>query len=436
MRQSGINPAFWRIFNSNLGLHIEGFIIVAFPIDMIQSLRAAFNQAFTEEKYQEFLEILTRKFNYEIEFRVAETPVFIPIELRKRIFEACDQIVDVISRPDFIERTKRAIPEGKNVPGEDKHAQFLAIDFAICEDKDGNLIPQLIEMQGFPSLFAFQDLISQAYRSHFNIPANLEYLFSGLTSDSYRSLLKNVITNGHPPENVILMDIEPHLQKTKIDFMCVEDFFGVPSVCISKVKKRGRFLYYEANGREIEIKRIYNRVIFDELDQRTDLKLEFNMTDEVEVEWAGHPNWFFRISKFSMPLVDSPYVPASRYLSDYKGNFPSDLENYVLKPLFSFAGSGVIYDVKPSDLNEIKDPENFILQKKIWYAPALKTPDGDGVKTEIRMLFLWPYGHKKPIASTNLVRFSKGVMMGVKFNKNKTWVGGSTAFFEPMTNEL
>ncbi|HRH35140.1 MAG TPA: hypothetical protein PKY12_08765, partial [Catalimonadaceae bacterium] len=194
--------------------------------------------------------------------------------------------------------------------------------------------------------------------------------------------------------------------------------------------------YYEANGREIEIKRIYNRVIFDELDQRTDLKLEFNMTDEVEVEWAGHPNWFFRISKFSMPLVDSPYVPASRYLSDYKGNFPSDLENYVLKPLFSFAGSGVIYDVKPSDLNEIKDPENFILQKKIWYAPAVKTPDGDGVKTEIRMLFLWPYGHKKPIASTNLVRFSKGVMMGVKFNKNKTWVGGSTAFFEPMTNEL
>ncbi|HRH34802.1 MAG TPA: hypothetical protein PKY12_07070 [Catalimonadaceae bacterium] len=154
---------------------------------MIQSLRAAFNQAFTEEKYQEFLEILTRKFNYEIEFRVAETPVFIPIELRKRIFEACDQIVDVISRPDFIERTKRAIPEGKNVPGEDKHTQFLAIDFAICEDKDGNLIPQLIEMQGFPSLFAFQDLISQAYRSHFNIPANLEYLFSGLTSESYRS---------------------------------------------------------------------------------------------------------------------------------------------------------------------------------------------------------------------------------------------------------
>jgi hypothetical protein len=158
------------------------------------------------------------------------------------------------------------------------------------------------------------------------------------------------------------------------------------------------------------------------------------MNDDVDVEWAGHPNWFFRISKFSMPLLKSPYVPETKYLSDYNGEFPADLENYVLKPLFSFAGSGVIYDVKSEDVTTIQDPENYILQKKIYYAPALKAPDGDGVKTEIRMLFLWPYGAERPIACTNLIRFSKGVMMGVKFNHNKTWVGGSTAFFEPETN--
>ncbi len=401
---------------------------------MIPSIRNHFNQQFTEQKYKAFLEELYTRFGHEIEFRIAETPVFIPRDLKNRLFEACDHIIDVIIQPDFAAKTDRAIPEGKNVPSEDKHAQFLAIDFAICEDSDGNLTPQLIEMQGFPSLFAFQDVISETFRRHYACPPDFDYLFSGLTSQKYRELLGQVILNGHNPENVILMDIEPELQKTKVDFMAVNEFFGVPSVCISKLKKNGRKLFYEANGQDIEVKRIYNRVIFDELDKRTDLNLQFHMNDDVDVEWAGHPNWFFRISKFSMPLLKSPYVPETKYLSDYNGEFPADLENYVLKPLFSFAGSGVIYDVKSEDVTTIQDPENYILQKKIYYAPALKAPDGDGVKTEIRMLFLWPYGAERPIACTNLIRFSKGVMMGVKFNHNKTWVGGSTAFFEPETN--
>jgi len=398
---------------------------------MIESIRKAYNQAFTEEKYQAFLNSLYSRYNYEIEFRIAETPVFIPKELKHRLFDACDEIIDVITNPDFLKQTERAIPVGKSVPGEDKHAQFLAIDFAICKDNNGDLTPQLIEMQGFPSLFAFQDIISKAYREYFDIPGHFDYLFSGLSSEAYKKMLGDVITNGHNPENVILMDIEPDKQKTKIDFYSVKEFYGVPAVCISEIIKKGKKLFYLAEGKEIEIKRIYNRVIFDELDKRTDLKLQFNMLDEVDVEWAGHPNWFFRISKFSMPLVKSKYVPESKYLSEYVGSFPADLENYVLKPLFSFAGTGVIYDVKPEDVQSITDPENFILQKKIYYDPALETPDGDFVKTEIRMLYLWPYGAQRPIACTNLSRFSKGVMMGVKFNKNKTWVGGSTAFFEP-----
>ena len=397
---------------------------------MIPSIRKTFNDAFTEERYQAFLQDLYQQFGHEIEFRIAETPVFIPKALGQKLFDACDHIVSVIRREEFMEKTARAIPEGKSVPGEDAHTQFLAIDFAVCQDSTGELFPQLIEMQGFPSLYAFQDVISDKYRKHFYCPEGFNHLFSGLTSARYRKLLGEVILNGHAPENVVLIDIEPHLQKTKVDFMAVEQFFGVKSVCISALKLRNKKLYYDLNGQETEVKRIYNRVIFDELDRRTDLKCEFNLTQEVEVEWAGHPNWFFRISKFSMPLLNSPYVPEARYLSDYQGNFPSDLENYVLKPLFSFAGTGVIYDVKPEDVQSVQDPENYILQKKIYYAPALKTPDGEGVKTEIRMLYLWPEKAEKPIACTNLIRFSKGVMMGVKFNKNKTWVGGSTAFFE------
>lgn len=397
---------------------------------MIPSIRKAFNDAFTEERYQAFLQDLYSQFGHEIEFRIAETPVFIPKALGQKLFDACDHIVSVIRREDFMEKTARAIPAGKSVPGEDSHTQFLAIDFAVCQDSNGELFPQLIEMQGFPSLYAFQDVVSSKYRKHFYCPEGFNHLFSGLTSEEYRKLLGDVILNGHDPKNVVLIDIEPHLQKTKVDFMAVEQFYGVKSVCISALKRRGKKLYYDCNGQETEVKRIYNRVIFDELDRRSDLKCEFHLTEEVEVEWAGHPNWFFRISKFSMPLLDSPYVPEARYLSDYKGAFPENLENYVLKPLFSFAGTGVIYDVKPEDVQSISDPENYILQKKIFYAPALQTPDGEGVKTEIRMLYLWPEKAEKPIACTNLIRFSKGVMMGVKFNKNKTWVGGSTAFFE------
>jgi len=401
---------------------------------MIPSIRETYNQAFTEENYQAFLNELFVEFGHEIDFRIAETPVFIPLALRNRIFEACNHIISVIQNPNFKQQTDRAIPEGKFVPGETKHTEFLAIDFAICEDDKGELTPQLIEMQGFPSLYAFQDVISEKYRNHFYTPENFEYLFSGLDSKGYRELLGRVILNGHAPQNVILIDIEPEKQKTKVDFMCVEKFYGVKSVCISRLYRKGRVVYYKEGETEIEVKRIYNRVIFDELDNRPDMKVGFSMLDDVDVEWAGHPNWFFRISKFSMPLLKSPYVPEARYVSDYQGKIPVDLENYVLKPLFSFSGTGVIYDVKPEDLETIKDPENYILQKKIFYAPALKAPDGEGVKSEIRMLYLWPLGEPGPIACTNLIRFSKGVMMGVKFNKNKTWVGGSTAFFEPEPN--
>lgn len=398
---------------------------------MVSDVRARFNREFSQEKYQAFLNDLYTRFGHEIEFRIAESPAFVTRDLKERLLEASEQIIDTLCRPDFRELTERAIPPGKRVPGEDSHTRFLAIDFAICHDAAGTLLPRLIELQGFPSLYAFQIAVSEAYRRHFNIPSTFDYLFSGLTADTYRELLGRIILNGHDPEEVVLVDIEPWHQKTRADFLAVEEYFGVRSVCISQLKLRGRSLYYNRDGREVPVRRIYNRVIFDELDQRPDLKTEFRLVEDADVEWAGHPNWFFRISKFSMPLLNSPYVPPARYLSDYGGIFPPDPQNYVLKPLYSFAGTGVVYDLKPGDLEAVKNPENFILQEKIHYAPALISPDGEGVKTEIRMMYLWPGGAARPIPCTNLVRFSKGLMMGVKFNQNKTWVGGSTAFFEP-----
>ncbi len=398
---------------------------------MIPEFRRLYNESFSEAKYAAFLDAMNREHQVPIGFRVAETPVFVPVVLKQKLLEACENITGVIRRDDFLRLTNGAVPVALNVPKEDAHPQFIAIDFAICRDEAGELIPQLIELQGFPSLYGFQELLSRSFRTRFNVPATVSPYFSGLNTEQYIALLRKTIVGQHSPENVILLEIEPEKQKTNIDFLCTQAMLGVKSVCISKVIKEGRRLFYRDQGKTIPVHRIYNRVIFDELVRRNDLACPFNLTDEVEVEWAGHPNWFFRISKSTMPLLHSPYVPESRLLSDFV-NLPGDLEHYVLKPLYSFAGAGVKFDVNRFDLEEIPVGErhHYLLQKKVSYEPVIKAIDGGLVKTEIRMLYLWPEGDVQPTLAINLARLSRGVMIGVDFNKNKTWVGGTVAFFE------
>lgn len=395
---------------------------------MVPSIRKQFNEQFTEEQYQAYNKYLNDLFNYEIEFRIAETPIYIPRELKHKVVAAGEDIIKVITQSNFKALTDRAVPPGLEVPNETSHTHFLAIDWAICHNEQGELVPQLIELQGFPSLFGFQEYISQAAMKFWPVPAGYDYLFNGLNTESYTELLRKTICGNHPPENVILLEIEPEKQKTKVDFYATEALIGVKPVCLTSLLLEGDKLFYMRDGVKTRINRIYNRVIFDELQQRTDLKLDYDLRQAVDVEWAGHPAWFFRISKYILPMLDSPYVPKTWYLSDLT-EWPADLENYVLKPLFSFAGSGVIVNVTREDLDAIQDRENYILMRKVEYAPAVESLDVP-VKVELRMLYLWPDGDAAPTLATSLVRMSKGLMMGVKFNKNFTWVGGSLAFFE------
>lgn len=396
---------------------------------MISALREAFNLQFSEETYQRFLNDLDTAHNFHITFRVAETPIFIGKDFKQKLLKASDSIIDFLVRDDFKHITERAIPETLRVPNEDNHALFLALDFAVIRDEHGELQPRLIEMQGFPSLFCFQDFIANQFRLHFPVPESMQSHF-GLSSEEYQQLIKRVLLNGHAPEEVVLLEIDPLKQNTAIDFIITQAYTGIEPVHIGDVKREDRKLFYYKDGKKIHIKRIYNRVIFDELIRRTDLNLEFNLTEDVDVEWAGHPNWFFRISKYTMPFIKSEYVPECKFLSDYE-TFPEDLEHYVLKPLFSFSGSGVIFNLQPEDLHAIPQPDrhNFMLQRKVAYEPVIQAPDGL-VKTEIRLLFLWENGQLRPRLVTNLVRLSRGELIGVKFNKNKTWVGGTVGFFE------
>ena len=396
---------------------------------MFRSARQAYNVQFSNEKYRLFLADLDTSFQHKIPFRVAESPLFVDSGFKIKLLKASNEIIDFIVRDDFKKITDRAIPKNLNVPNETDHTLFLALDYAVVKNEQGELQPRLIEMQGFPSLFGWQDFLANKFRTHFSIPSNFEQHFK-LNSVQYQEKLKHILLNDHSPENVILLEIDPLKQNTAIDFLITKKITGISPVHIGDLIRENRNLFYMKEGRKIKIERIYNRVIFDELVKQTNSNYSFNLTEDVDVEWAGHPNWFFRISKYTMPFIKSEYIPECKFLSDYD-QFPSDLENYVLKPLFSFSGSGVLFHVTQKDIDNIPSElrPDYLLQRKVEYEPIIQSPDGM-VKAEIRILFLWEPGTPRPVPVTNLARLSRGEMIGVKYNMDKTWVGGSVCFFE------
>lgn len=398
---------------------------------MVPSIRQAFNEQFTVDRYQSYLKDLNSKFPDAIEFRVAETPVFIDRSFKDKILAACESIVDVITQYNFNILTSHAIPSNVRVPNENTHTHFIAFDFGICENEKGEYEPQLIEMQGFPTLFGYQVWQDEVTRRNFPIPEGYSPYLNGFDRDSYVKLLKEVILGSHAPENVVLLEILPHEQKTKIDFYCTSEYTGIPIVCLTELIQEGRKLFYlNKQGEKIPVKRIYNRIIFDDLQQQSEEIQEKGklLLEELDVEWVPHPNWFYRISKYTLPFIDHPYVPKTRFLSEVK-EIPSDLDQYVLKPLFSFAGQGVVIDVTQADIDNVKDPENWILQRKVKYADVIATPDIPA-KVEIRIFYFWKEGEARPIATNNLARLSKGKMIGVRYNQDKEWVGGSLVYFE------
>jgi hypothetical protein len=395
---------------------------------MIKEIRDKFNQEFSTEKYNAFVKHLDEIYNKEVVFRVSETPMFVNKQLKERLIAASEKIIDVICQPNFNEITERAIPKHLVVKNQNKQPHFICIDFAICEDENKELTPQMIELQGFASLYCWQDLIGNQYKEHFYCPPNYSHHFNGFNSETYLEFLKKVIVGNYNPDQVILLELLPHQQKTRIDFYATEDKLEIPIVCLSEVIQKGKKIYYIKNNIEIEIKRIYNRLIFDDLEAHPNFKYSVDLFGDLDVEWVAHPNWFYRISKYTMPFLKNAFVPETFFLSELK-TIPFDLENYVLKPLFSFSGMGVIIDVKIGDITSINDKENWILQRKVEYVDAIQSPEG-GVKCEIRMMYLWPDGDEHPTLSINLARMSRGKMIGVRYNKDFNWVGGTVALFE------
>ncbi len=391
---------------------------------MIPKYRKQFNREFTEEKYRHGKEILKEKSGLFPSFRLSESPMFLSNEFKSKLIDASESIINQIKDlpPETLEK---AIPAGCIVPNDTARPHFFTIDFGICKSENGEVEPQLIELQAFPSLYAFQKVYEDTLCEVYPFLNDIKYKIS---QEEIQNYLKELIVGNEQPEHVVLLEIFPEKQKTAIDFALTEKLVGIKTVCLTQVKKEGKLLFYENEGKKTQIKRIYNRVIFDELDRIPDLQLEFDFREEADVKWITHPNWFFKISKFLLPMLKHQYVPKSYFLHE----FPETeiLENFVLKPLFSFAGSGVNLNPTKEITDAIDDKENYILQRKVTYEPVFEDINGEFSKAEIRLLYIWREHDEFPILLENLGRMTKAAMVNVDFNKKDAiWIGSSNAFF-------
>ena len=394
---------------------------------MEPGLRAQFNADFTPEKYAALLRCVNEATKWPADFRISETPIFLTREFTDEAVYAANEIAAQTQTPEFARHAASAIPPGLEVPNESNHPEFLIVDLAVCDDGH-RLVPRLIELQAFPSLFGFQFMLLGCMRKAYPaIPRSWTSSFGGIKDEQYIDSLRRTIIGDSKPENVILLEIEPEKQKTRIDFAATEALLGIQSVCVTKIKKRGRQLFYDRDGTETRIERIYNRVIFDELERRSDLKLQFSFQDELDLSWVAHPNWYYRISKHSLPFIKTAHTSPAFFADELPAS--EEIGDYVLKPLYSFAGLGVDMEPTREKIVALKNPHQWILQKKVEYASFVPTVDGPKSKAELRMMFIWSQ-KGEPVLLNNLVRMSQGKMMGVDFNKDKTWVGSSIALHD------
>jgi hypothetical protein len=392
---------------------------------MIPALRQRFNANFTPEKYQRVLKVMEQRCGTPVKFRVCETPVFLPKLLLNQMCQYGKELIQQLNGIEYRKASSEAIPEQFKVPRESPRPSFIQVDFGLVRDKSGTLQPKLVELQGFPSLYAYQAMLSQVYGEVFDLDPDLQYLLGGLDWESYTKLLRRAIVADHDPKHVILLEIDPLHQKTLPDFLLTEKLLGVKTVSITDVKRVGKFLFYQNEGKRVPILRIYNRAIVDEM-VRKNLKTAFRFNEDIEVEWAGHPNWFFRLSKFSLPYLRHECMPKTWFL-DRVDRIPTDLENYVVKPLFSFAGLGVIINLTAQDLAAIPKEKRsqYILQERVHFEPVVETPHG-GNKTEVRVMYIW-LDELQPVMT--IIRMGRGLMMGVDHNRNLEWVGSSAGFY-------
>jgi hypothetical protein len=405
---------------------------------MLQPFRRLFNEEqFSAARYAELKAELEAETQTGIEFRICETPCFFPKALLEEMAESGRQLThQLIDNPEYMRLSDAAIPEKYRVPNDTARPHFMTVDFGLVRTAGGALKPKLVELQAFPSIFGYQDRLCEAYKRVYGLDTALESRLGGVSEEQYWELLRKTIVGDHAPENVVLSEVEPDTQKTLPDFRVYEQRLGIATVDIAKLKKEGNRLFYRKDdaGAWIPIERIFNRAIVDEV-ERKGIQPAFDYRDELAVEWAGQPNWYFRVSKFSLPYLDHESVPAAVFLDDWmagrgRDKLPQNPGDVLLKPLYSFAGKGIQFAPTAAELASIPESERhlYLLQERVRFEPVIETPFGM-TQAEVRIMYLWPDGEAEMQPVQSLVRLGRGLMMGVDHNRNQEWIGGSAAFF-------
>jgi hypothetical protein len=395
---------------------------------MLEKLQRSFTtENYTEERYKALLKDIDQTLGTTVEFRICEMPLFLSSSFARKLEDAAVSILLECVTPEYLAYAKPSLEERYTVPKQHPHPLFGIVDFAVTKNENGEYEPKLIELQGFPSLYGFQHIYSVKAMEHFHLDPRLYYTLSGKTPDEYLTTLRKNLLNGHNVENVVLMELTPDKQKTLPDFRATEQLTGVRAVDICSLKKDGNKLLYERDGKWIPIHRIFNRAIIDELDDAKAV-IPFDWTDDLDVEWAGHPNWYFLISKYSMPYLKHKSVPKTHFLHTLS-EIPRDIENYVLKPLFAFAGKGVNVNPTRADVENVPagERDKWILQERVHYAESVYTPEGMN-KAEVRILCIWEPDAEKPVPYMSLLRSGRGPMLGARYNRIP-WTGASSCFF-------
>ena len=402
---------------------------------MLEPFRRKFNQEqFSPIRYAELKSRLNIRTRTDIEFRISETPCFFTRELLDEMIEIGRELThQLIDNPEYMRRSELAIPAKYRLGNDNPRPNFMTVDFGLVRNDAGRIEPKLVELQAFPSILGYQDYLCEEYARVYGLSEQLSWRLSDRSESEYWALLKRTIVGDHSPENVVLLEVEPETQKTLPDFHIYEDRLDVRAVDISSLKKEGKLLFYKRDGVWTPIERIYNRAIVDEIERR-EVTPAFDYRDDLEVEWAGHPNWYFRISKFSLPFLEHRAVPKAVFLDDWfagrRAGLPEDRNELLLKPLFSFAGKGIQFSPTDQDLADIPAEErgDYLLQERVRFTPVIDTPHC-ATQAEVRVMYCWPEGLADMTPVTCLVRMGRGLMMGVDQNRNQAWVGGSAAFY-------
>lgn len=394
---------------------------------MIPKLRQDFNQSFRDHSHSILQQVVEKTFYHKLKFRLLETPVFLPRELVHQLKEASLSIIQQLKQDSFRKEAHRAIPKNWLVPHEDEHPDFLQFDFALTLNEKQEIKPQLIELQGFPSLFFFQIAVANGFQKTKRWPKKYSY-YDGLDQEKYIDLLNQVILGIQHPDTVVLLDYQPWHQKTSFDFVGAHKILKMPVVDISEIiRKKNKLFYKNAQEEIIPINRIFNRVIFDEIAQYNHQDWDFNLTQEVDVEWAGHPNWFLKYSKFALPFIQGDFAPKSIFLDQWNGD-TNQLKHSVLKPIFSFSGNGVHIHPTKEIIDQIPNKKQYILQEKITYAPLLRSPKNEFSQVEIRVMLIQNPSKKGDyIFMTNLVRAGREGIIGTQHQRHD-WTGGGITY--------